>query len=218
MSHSSCREGRGLHGISWPNGRPPGDCGAVGNDLSIPLSLCQCHQLHTQEHWQRREVPATRLPRRQVRILVLKHASMMKSWIWTFYARHRCSNIIELFVLQRPSDPWVAPPAGGVPGYPADVWGHGLAQRPHHCQRSHRSPGDALRFPYHTGSITGQRHRPLSTSDPTLYELPSYFRSKQLQLPLFLLCFKPIRSVNGHQDGRCEGKKVEVTKTKTSKT
>lgn len=132
------------------------------------------------------------------------------------HSRHRCSHIIVPFVLQRPSDSWVAPPAGGVSGYPADVWGHGLAQRPHHCQRSHRSAGDATRLPHHTGSITGQRHRPLSADALALYELPSDFRSKQLHLPLFLLCFKSVRSVNGYQDGRCEGKKVKVTKAKTS--
>lgn len=70
-------------------------------------------------------------------------------------------NILLLFVLQRPSAAPVAPPAGGVPSDPADVRGHSPAQRPDHCQCSHRNPGNTSRLPHYTGSFADQVHRPL---------------------------------------------------------
>lgn len=75
--------------------------------------------------------------------------------------------LLSYFVLsslmQRPPAAPVAPTAGGVPGDPADVRGHGPTQRLHVCQRPYRSPGDASRLPHHTGVLAGERHRSLTT-------------------------------------------------------
>lgn len=60
------REGRRLHEVSWPAGIPSGEHRAAGENLSVTLSLLQRNQLHFQEHWQGRKVPAVGLPRSQV--------------------------------------------------------------------------------------------------------------------------------------------------------
>lgn len=111
----------------------------------------------------------------------------------------RCRHSIFLFVLQRPPAAPMVPPAGGVPGDPADVRGHGPAPRPHYCQHPHRSPGDASWLPHHAGSIAGQRNWPLAPEDSTSPPLGSTSSPPYYPLLLFFHV-KPVSSGTEHKE------------------
>lgn len=117
-------------------------------------------------------------------------------------------------ILQGPPAASVASPAGGVPRDPADVRGHGTAQRPHHCQRPHRSPGDAPRLPHHTGGLAGQRHRPLTPRGGGGPITSTFSPHQHLHLDLCLLIAHWL--LDYHTHGGNEGQETKAASSTAS--